>query len=73
MIAIAICTQVFLTPGGRFGLKLILSSIGSSAPKLFQREMMKIIHSLKRVLCIIDDVIALGFTPANSRIEGKRS
>ena len=53
----------FVTPWGRFCFKRMPFGI-SSAPEFFQREMEKILHGLEGVVCMMDDVLVFGSTPA---------
>ena len=53
----------FVTPWGRFCFKRMPFGI-SSAPEFFQREMEKILQGLEGVVCMMDDVLVFGSTPA---------
>ena len=53
----------FVTPWGRYCFKRMPFGI-SSAPEFFQREMEKILQGLEGVVCMMDDVLVFGSTPA---------
>ena len=53
----------FVTPWGKFCFKRMPFGI-SSAPAFFQREMEKILQGLEGVVCMMDDVLVFGSTPA---------
>lgn len=52
----------FVTPWGRFCFKRMPFGI-SSAPEHYQRAMEKILHGLKGVICLMDDILVFGKNP----------
>ena len=57
----SILYTTFITPFGRFCFQRLPFGI-TSAPKFFQKKMSSILHDLKGVVCMIDDVLVHGST-----------